>query len=83
MATTWQEAIEKDRKYNSDSTVSVVNAEFMSDLDHPQGGSIEQHADCEHYDVMNTTSEEKRENLTQDQVEAALTELGIANSDWH
>jgi hypothetical protein len=79
-ATSWQQAIEQERRFE-DFPV-VMNDENLYSTIRPGRGQIELCADGEHFDVTNTCSQEKRVGVATDQVEQALVDLGIANSDW-
>jgi hypothetical protein len=49
----------------------------------PGSGAIRRDPGREQYSVKNFQTLELHEDLTEDQVDGALTELGIANSLWH
>lgn len=82
MKTTWQQAIEIERKQSVLMRVEVINQEYLDDENATTGGAIELCTDGKHYDVRNTRTRKGREELSAEEVEQALTDLNITNSGW-
>jgi hypothetical protein len=83
----WQEAMQNKLAWDADTSspsiiATIFNTEFQQREERQQAGVINWVYHTQSYTVVNASTWQSYENLTEDQVEQALADLDIANSRW-